>query len=77
MVLPYRVADLAAPERNFDQYDTVLMMTNDSKYFGYIVSTNAGISRRVKEFDVDGVGRTGDEEFVAAFVNVIIGFEVE
>ena len=77
MVLPYRVADLAAPERDFDQYDTVLMMTNDSKYFGYIVSTNAGISRRVKEFDVDGVGRTGDEEFVAAFVNVIIGFEVE
>jgi len=52
-------------------------MTNASRYFGYIVSTNAGISRRIKEFDQPLLGQTGDEDFVSAFINVIIGFEDE
>jgi hypothetical protein len=75
MFLPYRVVDLTAPERDFKQNDTVLMMTNDSKYFGYIVSSNLGISRRSKEFD--RADQEGGEDFVSAFINVIIGFEDE
>lgn len=76
-LFPYKVTDLANSQNDFEQHDTVLMMTNDSKYFGYIVSTNAGISRRVKKFDEGTIARTGNEKFVAVFVNVVIGFEVE
>lgn len=74
---PYAVTDLVRPENDFEQHDTVLMMTNNSRYFGYIVSTSAGISRRVKEFDLPLLGQTGDEDFVSAFISVIIGFEDE
>jgi len=76
-LVPYAVTDLVRPENDFEQHDSVLMMTNDSRYFGYIVSTNAGISRRIKEFDQPLLGQTGDEDFVSAFINVIIGFEDE
>ena len=74
-VLPYRVGDLARTERDFEQRDTVLMMTNISDYFGYIVSTRLGFSKRVKEFDDPLSGLIGDEDFVSAFINVVIGFE--
>ena len=53
------------------------MFSNDSKYFGYVVSTNAGISRRTKNYETEEISLIGDEDFVAAFVNVIVGFEAE
>ena len=53
------------------------MVTNDSKYFGYLISTNMGLRRRVKEFDdLDVAGET-NVEFIAAYINVILGFEYE
>ncbi|MEW6751394.1 MAG: hypothetical protein AB1505_10505 [Candidatus Latescibacterota bacterium] len=76
-LVPYRVTDLVHPESNFEQSDAVLMMSNDSRYFGYIVSTSAGISRRAKEFERSPQGQTRGERFVSAFMNVIIGYEGE
>ena len=75
--LPYRVEDSADSDRTFKQFDAVAMVSNNSKYFGYIVSTNAGVSRRNKEYENSEIGTVGDEEFVSAFVNVIVGFEAE
>jgi len=75
--LPYRVEDSADSDRTFKQFDAVAMVSNNSKYFGYIVSTNAGVSRRNKEYKNSEIGTVGDEEFVSAFVNVIVGFEAE
>ncbi len=75
--LPYRVNDSADSDNTFQQFDAVAMVSNNSKYFGYVVSTNAGISHRNKEYKNSEIGLTGDEEFVAAFVNVIVGFEAE
>ncbi len=77
MLLPYRVTDLADGSLDFDQRDVVLMMTNNSKYFGYIISTNLGVRQRVKEFAEPEVGEIENEDFVAAFINVILGFEFE
>jgi hypothetical protein len=74
-LLPYAVTDLSHSEKNFRQRDAVLMMTNNSKYRGYVISTNAGINYRVKRFDGRDVGRTGDERFTAMFMNIILGFE--
>ena len=76
-LLPYSVVDLAQPENDFEQYDYVLMLTNNSKYFGYILSTNAGLSRRHRAFDEPGVAEIKDEKFTAVFINVILGFEEE
>ena len=76
-VFPYASADLVRPENDFEQTDSVLMMTNTSRYYGYIVSTRAGVTKRVKEFDRPLLARTGNEDFVAAFVNVVIGFPDE
>jgi hypothetical protein len=76
-LLPYSVVDLAQPENDFDQYDYVLMLTNNSKYFGYILSTNAGLSRRHRVFDEPAVAQVKDEKFTAVFINVILGFEEE
>ena len=42
-LLPYKVTDFAFPEESFEQRDIVFMMTNLSRYFGYIISTNAGL----------------------------------
>jgi hypothetical protein len=75
--LPYSVTDLAAPDKDFEQYDTVLMMTNNSRYFGYIISTNAGISHRIREFSNVGLGEVSNEDFTSFFINVILGFEDE
>ena len=74
-LLPYRVSDLARPQRDFEQRDTVLMMTNRSDYFGYIVATRLGFSKRVKEFNEPRSALIGDEDFVSAFISVVIGFE--
>ena len=74
MALPYSVTDEIQPINDFEQYDAVLMMTNNSQYFGYIISTNAGIGRRVKKFDDPTRGETKDEDFTSAFINVILGF---
>jgi hypothetical protein len=71
------VRDLARPEVDFEQRDTVAMMTNDSRYFGYVVSTRLGVSKRIKEFDLPELGEIGDEDFVSVFINVVIGFENE
>ena len=76
-LLPYSVVDLAQPENDFEQYDYVLMLTNNSKYFGYILSTNAGLSRRHRVFDEPSVAEVKDEKFTAVFINVILGFEEE
>jgi hypothetical protein len=73
--LPYRVTDLARPEENFEQRDTVLMMTNLSKYFGYIISTNAGVRHRLKKFEDPAVDAIRGERFTAVFINAILGFE--
>ena len=73
--LPYRVTDLARPEENFEQRDTVLMMTNLSKYFGYIISTNAGVRHRLKKFEDPAVDEIRGERFTAVFINAILGFE--
>ena len=48
--LPYEVTDLVNPEVDFEQTDTVLMATNDSQYFGYLVTTTFGLNNRKKEF---------------------------
>ncbi|MEE2657866.1 MAG: hypothetical protein VX733_05125 [Candidatus Latescibacterota bacterium] len=76
-LLPYSVTDLAQPENDFEQSDYVLMLTNNSKYFGYIISTNAGVSRRRRAFDDPAVALTKDEKFTAIFINVTLGFEDE
>ncbi len=73
--LPYRVTDLARPEEDFEQRDTVLMMTNLSRYFGYIVSTNAGVRHRFKRFEDPAVDEIRGERFTAVFINAILGFE--
>ena len=73
--LPYRVTDLARPEENFEQRDTVLMMTNLSKYFGYIISTNAGVRHRLKKFEDPAEDAIRGERFTAVFINAILGFE--
>ena len=75
--LPYRVEDSVGLDNTFEQYDAVLMISNSSKYFGYLISTNAGINRRNKEYESDEIGTVRNEDFVAAFVNVIVGFEAE
>ena len=75
--LPYRVEDSVGLDNTFEQYDAVLMISNSSKYFGYLISTNAGINRRNKEYESDDIGTIRNEDFVAAFVNVIVGFEAE
>ena len=69
--------DLADARRDFEQSDIVFMMTNDSKYFGYLISTNMGLRRRVKEFDDLDVAGEANVEFIAAYINVILGFEYE
>lgn len=71
--LPYAVTDLVRPENTLEQRDSVLMMTNTSHYFGYIVSVRAGVAKRVREFD-GAPASAGNEDFVAAFMNVTIGF---
>jgi hypothetical protein len=76
-VFPYASTDLVRPENDFEQTDSVLMVTNTSRYYGYIVSTRAGVTKRVKEFDRPLLARTGNEDFVAAFLNVVIGFPDE
>ena len=76
-LLPYRVNDLADARRDFEQSDIVFMVTNDSKYFGYLISTNMGLRRRVKEFDDLDVAGEANVEFIAAYINVILGFEYE
>ena len=76
-LLPYRVKDLADARRDFEQSDIVFMITNDSKYFGYLISTNMGLRRRVKEFDDLDVAGEANVEFIAAYINVILGFEYE
>ena len=73
--LPYRVTDLARPEEDFEQRDTVLMMTNLSRYFGYIISTNAGVRHRIKKFEDPTEDVIRGERFTAVFVNAILGFE--
>jgi len=75
--IPYSVTDLARPENDFEQYDYVLMLTNNSKYFGYIISTNAGVSRRLREFDDPTVAQVKNEDFTSVFINMILGFEEE
>ncbi|MDE2737497.1 MAG: hypothetical protein OXI72_24105 [Gemmatimonadota bacterium] len=74
MALPYSVTNEIQPINDFEQYDAVLMMTNNSQYFGYIISTNAGIGRRVKKHADSTRGETKDEDFTSAFINVILGF---
>jgi hypothetical protein len=74
-LLPYTVTDLSHSEKDFRQRDAVLMMTNNSKYRGYVISTNGGITYRVKKFDDQEMGRTGNERFTASFINIILGFE--
>ena len=76
-LLPYSVNDLADAHRDFEQSDIVFMVTNDSKYFGYLISTNMGLRRRVKEFDDLDVADEANVEFIAAYINVILGFEYE
>ena len=67
------MTDLVRPENNLEQRDSVVMMTNTSHYLGYIVSVRAGVAKRVREFDgPQALG--GNEDFVAAFMNVTIGF---
>jgi len=75
--LSYSVTDLVNPEIDFRQNDAVLMVTNESRYFGYIVSSNAGLSRRHRQFDDEAVDASSGEDFVSGFINVIIGFEDE
>ena len=72
---PYSVTDFAEPEESFEQRDTVLMMTNLSRYFGYIISTNAGVRLRTKKFDDPAADEFRGERFTAAFINAILGFE--
>ena len=74
-VLPYSATDLVDVRRDFKQRDTVLMMTNDSKYFGYLISTNVGLRHRVKEFDHRNIDVFAGERFFATFINIILGFE--
>lgn len=74
---PYSVSDLVNPEVDFEQNDTVLMATNNSDYFGYIVTTNFGISKRTKSFDDPARAAFGDEDFVSAFIRVFLGFRDE
>jgi hypothetical protein len=74
---PYSVTDLVNPEVNFEQNDAVLMATNNSEYFGYVVTTNVGLSKRTKSFDDDVMAEIGDEDFVSAFIKVFIGFRDE
>ena len=73
--LPYAVTDLVRPEEDFKQRDTVFMMTNLSRYFGYVISTNAGLRVRVKDFSDPVVDQTRSERFTAVFINAILGFE--
>ncbi len=75
--LPYRVSDLVNPEIDFEQNDTVLMLTNNSNYFGYILTTTMGMSKRRKEFSNPQTAVFGDEDFVSAFVKVFVGFADE
>ena len=74
-LLPYKVTDLALPEENFEQRDTVLMMTNLSRYLGYIISTNAGLRHRIKKFEDPVEDEIRGERFTAVFINAILGFE--
>ncbi len=73
--LPYSVTDFVRPEEDFQQRDTVFMMTNLSRYFGYIISSNAGLRFRLKEFSDPAVDQTRSERFTAVFINAILGFE--
>jgi len=75
--LPYRVTDLVNPEIDFEQNDTVLMLTNNSNYFGYILTTTMGMSKRLKEFADPAAASVGDEDFVSAFIKVFVGFADE
>ena len=75
--LPYTVTDLVNPEVDFEQTDTVLMATNDSQYFGYLVTTTFGFNNRKKEFSSPLMAALGDEDFVSAFIRVFIGFQDE
>ena len=74
-LLPYKVTDFAFPEESFEQRDIVFMMTNLSKYFGYIVSTNAGVRHRLKEFEDLSEDEIRGERFTAVFISAILGFE--
>ena len=74
-ILPYTVTDLMDAKRNFDQRDTVLMLTNDSNHFGYLISSNIGIRHRVKEFADPDANAIAGERFFATFINIILGFE--
>jgi hypothetical protein len=76
-LFPYRVSDLVNPKINFEQNDTVLMLTNNSNYFGYILTTTMGMSKRRKEFSDPVIAIFGDEDFVSAFVKVFVGFADE
>ena len=71
------MTDLANPDNDFEQYDTIFMMTNNSRYFGYIISTNAGISHRIRDFSNVARGEVSNEDFTSFFINVILGFEDE
>jgi len=73
--LPYKVTDLASPGESFEQCDAVLMATNLSRYFGYIISTNAGVRLRRKEFEDPAEDQIRGERFTAVFFNAILGFE--
>ena len=75
--LPYEVTDLVNPEVDFEQTDTVLMATNDSQYFGYLVTTTFGLNNRKKEFSDPVMAALGDEDFVSIFIRVFIGFQDE
>ena len=65
------------PEVDFEQTDTVLMATNDSQYFGYLVTTTFGLNNRKKEFSDPVMAALGDEDFVSIFIRVFIGFQDE
>ena len=69
------MTDFAFPEESFEQRDIVFMMTNLSRYFGYIVSTNAGVRHRLKEFEDPSEDEIRGERFTAVFINAILGFE--
>ena len=75
--LPYRISDLVNPEIDFEQNDTVLMLTNNSNYFGYVLTTTMGMSKRKKEFSDPQRAIIGNEDFVSAFIKVYVGFADE
>ena len=52
-------------------------MQTVSNYFGYILTTTMGMSKRLKEFADPAVASVGDEDFVSAFIKVFVGFADE